>query len=555
MPPETFHQALQLTYFVQLVLQIESNGHSVSFGRMDQYLYPFYRRDAAAGIIDEAEAHELLECVWLKLLAIKKIRSWSHTRYSAGGPLYQNVTIGGQTRDGKDAVNALSLPHPRVGRRTCGLPQPNLSVRYHRGLRDEFLARCIEVIGTGFGMPAFNNDEIVVPGMLMSSGVSREDARDYSAIGCIEVAVPGKWGYRSTGMSFLNLMRVLLATLNDGVDAEDRADLRHGGTGTLETSTSFDELMAAWKDQLAYYARPRSASTRPSTRPSRRSCPTSSARPSPTTASPAASTSRRAGAVYDFVSGLQVGIANLGNSLAAIKKLVFEERPRHREELLDGARDRLRRDRAARSSGSLLQPGAEVRQRRRLRRLPRWSRPTAPTSTRWPSTTTPATGAARSAAATTPGTSSISANVPSGSVVPATPDGRTRVDAPRRGLLAHAGHRHPSGRRPSSSRSPSSPLRGSSGGVLLNQKLSPQAIATPGGPREAHRAPAGLLRRALKGWHVQYNIVSRETLLDAKRTPRSTGTSSCGWPATRPSSTTLSRETQDDIIARTEHRL
>jgi pyruvate formate-lyase/glycerol dehydratase family glycyl radical enzyme len=201
-PPQSFHQALQLTYFIQLILQIESNGHSVSLGRMDQYLYPFYKRDVEAGRLTAEEARELLECTWLKLLSINKIRSWSHTRYSAGSPLYQNVTIGGQTPDGKDAVNELSyLILDSVGR--LRLTQPNLSVRYHRGIGDEFLMKCIEVIERGFGMPAFNNDQIVIPS-LIDLGVQKADAYDYSAIGCIEVAVPGKWGYRVTGMSFLN---------------------------------------------------------------------------------------------------------------------------------------------------------------------------------------------------------------------------------------------------------------------------------------------------------------------------------------------------------------
>ena len=191
-PPEDFHQALQLVYFVHLVLQIESNGHSVSLGRADQYLYPYYARDVEAGRLKEDFARELLESTWLKLFSINKIRSWSHTRFSAGSPLYQNVTIGGQTRREEDAVNPLSfLILESVG--NLRLPQPNLSVRYHRGMGDDFLSACIRVIEKGFGMPAFKNDEIVIPA-LIKQGVEREDAFDYSAIGCIEVAVPGQVG-------------------------------------------------------------------------------------------------------------------------------------------------------------------------------------------------------------------------------------------------------------------------------------------------------------------------------------------------------------------------
>ncbi len=251
-PPATFREALQLSYFVQVVLQIESNGHSVSFGRLDQYLGPFYDRDLISGAIDRETAKELLSATWLKLTAIKKVRSSSHTRSSAGGPLYQNVTIGGVDREGRDAVNPMSyLILESVG--DMKLTQPNLSVRYHKNMTSEFMAAVIAVIEKGFGMPAFNNDEVVIPGMLRL-GVSLEDARDYSAIGCVEVAVPGKWGYRTTGMSFLNLMRVFMATLYDGRDPETgKAFLP--GTGHLEDFKSFDELMQAWKRQVQFYAR------------------------------------------------------------------------------------------------------------------------------------------------------------------------------------------------------------------------------------------------------------------------------------------------------------
>lgn len=111
-PPQTFWQALQLCYFIQLILQIESNGHSVSFGRMDQYLYPYYRRDVELNqTLDREHAIELLHSCWLKLLEVNKIRSGSHSKASAGSPLYQNVTIGGQNLiNGQpmDAVNPLS---------------------------------------------------------------------------------------------------------------------------------------------------------------------------------------------------------------------------------------------------------------------------------------------------------------------------------------------------------------------------------------------------------------------------------------------------------------
>lgn len=199
-PADTLYEAVQALWLVHLCLQIESNGHSLSYGRMDQYLDPYYEKDLKEGRITEEAACELLTNLWLKTYTINKIRSWSHTRFSAGSPLYQNVTVGGQTPDGKDAVNPMSFLILRSVAQTR-LTQPNLTVRYHKNLPDDFMREAIEVMRLGFGMPAFNNDEIIIPSFI-EKGVKPEDAYDYSAIGCVEVAVPGKWGYRCTGMSF-----------------------------------------------------------------------------------------------------------------------------------------------------------------------------------------------------------------------------------------------------------------------------------------------------------------------------------------------------------------
>ena len=228
-PAETFHEALQSVWFIHLILQIESNGHSLSFGRLDQFCYPYYLESIRMGMTEE-KAQELLENLWIKVLSLNKIRSWGHSRFAAGSPLYQNVTIGGVKRDGTDGVNELSWAILRSVAR-MHLPQPNLTVRYFSGMSKEFMEECIACIRVGFGMPAFNNDEIVIKS-LTEKGVTLEDARDYSAIGCVEVAVPGKWGYRCTGMSYLNFPRTLMTALNNGVDVTTGKPACRGG-GTL----------------------------------------------------------------------------------------------------------------------------------------------------------------------------------------------------------------------------------------------------------------------------------------------------------------------------------
>jgi formate C-acetyltransferase len=546
-PPKTFYQALQLTYFVQLVLQIESNGHSVSLGRMDQYLFPFYQQDQITGNITEEFATELLENTWIKLMAVNKIRPWSHTRFSAGGPLYQNVTIGGQMMDGTDAVNALSFLILRsVGH--MKLTQPNLSVRFHRNISQEFMMECIRVIGLGFGMPSFNNDEVVVPGLL-KLGVETEDAYNYSAIGCIEIAVPGKWGYRCTGMSFLNLMRVFMAALYNGLDKPSGKVFREG-TGHFSGFTSYNQLFEAWQRQIRYYARKTVEIDAAVDTALEENVPDILCSAFVDNCIPRGKTIKEGGSKYDFVSGLQVGIANLGNSLAAIKKLVFEEKRITTAQLLEaletdfegasGEKVRQMLLNLAPKYGNdldevdLLLKDAYMEFIKEMDKYHTTRFNRGPIGCRYYA-----------------GTSSISANVPNGAVVPATPDGRKAFMPVAEGSSPSSGTDTlgPTAVFKSVSKLPTEKIMG---GVLLNQKLSPATIRNP----EDRQKLISVIRtffEDLKGWHVQYNIVSRETLLAAKKNPeahRDLIVRVAGYSAFF---TTLSPDTQDDIIDRTEH--
>lgn len=547
--PSGFYEALQLTWFVQLVLQIESNGHSVSLGRMDQYLYNFYKNDLITGKISKDFALELLENTWLKLLSVNKIRSWSHTRFSAGGPLYQNVTIGGQTADGKDAVNELSfLILDSVGR--MKLTQPNLSVRFHKNINPEFLEQCVNVIGKGFGMPAFNNDEIVIPS-LIRVGVSKEDAYNFSAIGCIEIAVPGKWGYRCTGMSFLNFMRVFLAAMNNGLDTMTGKTF-HQGTGNFEEFSDFKDLMAAWKHQVKFYAKATVEIDTAVDLAIEELVPDILCSAFVDDCIARGKTIKEGGSVYDFISGLQVGIANLGNSLAAIKKLVYDDRIISQEVLLQNLEnnfegkegERLRQillNRAPKYGndndfvdGLLCEAYSYFIDEIEKYHTTRFGR--GPIGCRYYA-----------------GTSSISANVPSGSVVPATPDGRKAFTPVAEGCSPTSGTDTlgPTAVFKSVSKLPTGRILG---GVLLNQKLSPSAL-TNETQKQKLISIISTFFGILKGWHVQYNIVSRETLLDAKKNPgnhRDLVVRVAGYSAFF---TTLSPDTQDDIIARTEQSL
>lgn len=548
-PPTGFYEALQLTYFVQLVLQIESNGHSVSLGRLDQYLHTFYREDLLLGKVTQEFVMELLENTWIKLLAINKIRSWSHTRYSAGGPLYQNVTIGGQTVDGKDAVNGLSfLILQSVG--NMKLTQPNLSVRFHKNINEDFLLECVKVIEKGFGMPAFNNDEIVIPS-LIELGVEKEDAYNYSAIGCIEIAAPGKWGYRCTGMSFLNFMRVLLAAMNDGKDTMSGKTF-FKGSGNFTKFEKFDDLMQAWKQQVGEYTKATIAIDAAIDTALEHHAHDILCSAFVDNCIQEGKTIKQGGSKYDFVSGLQVGIANLGNSLAAIKKLVFEEQRIGKEELM--------RHLAKNFEGK---DGEKVRQML-LNFAPKFGNDEDYVDELLISAyndyinelehhNTTRHGKGPIGCRYYAGTSSISANVPSGAVVPATPDGRKAGTPVAEGCSPTSGTDilGPTAVFRSVSKLPTNKILG---GVLLNQKLSPQVIKEIGDKKKLISMIKAFFAK-LHGWHVQYNIVSRETLLAAKVKPeeyRDLVVRVAGYSAFF---TTLSPDMQDDIIARTEHSI
>ncbi len=544
-PAETLKEAVQSIWLVHLVLQIESNGHSLSYGRMDQYLNPYYEADLQNGAMTEASACELMCNLWLKTYTINKIRSWSHTRFSAGSPLYQNVTVGGQTPEGKDAVNKMSyLILKSVAQ--CRLTQPNLTVRYHSGISDGFMKECIEVVRCGFGMPAFNNDEIIIPGFI-NKGVKPEDAYNYSAIGCVETAVPGKWGYRCTGMSFLNFPKSLLIAMNDGVDPASGTKLCEG-TGHFKQFTSFDQVLECWDKVIREMCRQCTIIDA--------TCDMVLEQDTADILCSALTDDcigrglnlKEGGAVYDFISGLQVGIANLADSLAAMKKVVFEDRHVTPEQLWEA-----------------LMADFEGEQNEKIRALlkaaPKYGNDDEYVdqlvvnaynvyidemkkyhNNRY--------GRGPIGGIYYAGTSSISANVPQGAGTLATPDGRKAGEPLAEGCSpSHGADKNgPTAVFKSVSRLPAEEI---TGGVLLNQKVTPQIL-----DKEENRQKLIFMLRAffnrLHGYHVQFNVVSRDTLLDAQIHPekhRDLIVRVAGYSAFF---NVLSKNTQDDIIERTE---
>lgn len=548
-PAETFQEAVQSVWFIQLILQIESNGHSLSYGRFDQYMYPYYDRDIKNGTIKESEALELLTCLWIKTLTINKVRSQAHTLSSAGSPMYQNVTIAGQTTDKKDAVNDLSFLVLKSVAQTR-LTQPNLTVRYHKNINKHFLDECVEVMRLGFGMPALNNDEIIIPSF-MDWQVKEEDAYNYSAIGCVETAVPGKWGYRCTGMSYINFPRMLLCTMNNGVDLTSNKRFTKG-YGYFTEMESYEELLKAWDKTIREITRYSVIVENVIDKASERDVPDILCSALTDDCIARGKTIKEGGAVYDFISGLQVGIANMADCLAAIKKLVYEEKKITRQELWDAILD------------DFSSPKNKKIQEMLIREAPKYGNDDDYVDQliveaydsyieeieKYPNTryNRGPIGGIRYA-----GTSSISANVGQGMSTMATPDGRNAFEPLAEGCSpAHNSDKNG----PTAVFKSVSKLRTNkiTGGVLLNQKMTPQMLST-----EENRQKLELLIKTffnrLHGYHVQYNIVSKETLIDAQKHPEKHKDLIVRVAGYSAFFNVLSKKTQDDIIGRTEQSL
>lgn len=544
-PAQSFKEAIQSVWFIQLILQIESNGHSLSYGRFDQYMYPYYAHDS----LTDEEVVELLDNLWIKTMTINKVRSQAHTFSSAGSPMYQNVTIGGQTRDGKDAVNPLSFLVLQSVAQTR-LTQPNLTVRYHAHLDKHFFDECIEVMKLGFGMPALNNDEIIIPSFI-EKGVAKEDAYDYSAIGCVETAVPGKWGYRCTGMSYMNFPRILLCVMNNGVDLTSGKRFVKG-YGYFKDMHSYEELMKAWDLSVRELTRYSVIVENCIDKASERDVPDILCSTLTDDCLKRGKTIKEGGAVYDFISGLQVGIANMADSLAAIKKLVFDEQKITPEALWNAILD------------DFTSPENKQIQEMLINEAPKYGNDEDEVdelvveaydsyldeikkykNTRF--------GRGPIGGVRYGGTSSISANVGQGMGTMATPDGRKAHEPLAEGCSpAHNCDQHgPTAVFKSVSKLPTHLI---TGGVLLNQKMNPSMLANEENKMKLEALIRTFFNR-LHGYHVQYNIVSRETLIDAQKHPEKHKDLIVRVAGYSAFFNVLSKATQDDIIGRTEQSL
>ena len=251
-PAKDFWEGLQSVWFVLLMYYIEANGHSNSLGRFDQYLYPLYKKDLEEGNITRDKALELVESFIVKGNSINKLRIWAETQMMLNYHMAINLSIGGQTEDGKDAVNALSYLCIEAFE-DVKLFTISLSVKWFEGTDDKFIARALKAVQEHKGgMPAFFNDKAFIKA-LENMGVEEKDAKNWAPVGCVEASVPGKWDFATKGPG-LNIVKVLEITLNNGTDPATGITLLPGD-GDMTTFSSTEEIFEAFKKQLHYFMR------------------------------------------------------------------------------------------------------------------------------------------------------------------------------------------------------------------------------------------------------------------------------------------------------------
>jgi len=532
-PAKTFWEALQSFWFIQLAIQLESNGHSISPMRFDQYMYPYFHEDK--GLTAE-KAQELLDLLWIKFTEINKVRDEGSTKAFGGYPMFQNLIVGGQTRDGEDATNELSYMCLQATANTC-LYQPSISIRIHDGTPESLYMKAVEVSRVGLGMPAYYNDRFIIPALL-SRGLTREDARDYGIIGCVEPQVGGKTeGWHDA--AFFNMAKVVELALNDGVDPLTGKQLGLK-TGDLTSFKSFENVMDAYRKQMEYFVRLLVISDNSV------DIAHGERAPLPFLSSMAADcivkgkSLQEGGAHYNFTGPQGVGVANVGDSLTAIKKLVFEDKAVTLADLKQALKNNFE--------------GQEELRQMLINRAPKYG-----------NDNTVADEVAREGALIyckevekytnprgghfQPGLYPVSANVPLGGSVGATPDGR-KSGTPLADGVSPVSGRDNSG--PTAAVLSVSRLDHviASNGTLLNQKFHPSALKDEKGLRNLMAVTEALFCSG--GTHVQYNVVSRDTLLDAQKNPdkyRGLVVRVAGYSAFF---TALDPALQNDIIARTE---
>lgn len=538
-PAQSFHEAVQSLWFLFVVLHMESNASSFSPGRMDQYLYPYYQKDIEKGIISKQEALEILECLWLKFNQIVYLRNQHSAKYFAGFPIGFNIAIGGIDENGCDIYNELSLLLLKA-QYHLGLPQPNLSVRLNKNSSHELIQEAIKVVAKGSGMPQFFNDEAIVNSMIKDLGIEEKDARNYAIVGCVELTTHGNnLGWSDAAM--FNLNKALELTMNHGkcllTNEPIGLDL-----GSIETYESFEDLENAFQKQIDYFIEKMMKAEIVVEKAHQDCLPTAFLSTVIDSCLEKGVDVTRGGAKYNL-SGIQmIQIANLADSLAAIKELIYDEKMITRHELLEALQADFK--------------GYEIIQTMLLNKVPKYGNDVKwvdELGAKWAGYfrermkdyTNYRGGLYHT------GMYTVSAHVPMGENVGASPDGRNALTPLADGGMSPVYGRDMAG--PTAVLKSVSRMKDSytTNGGLLNMKFLPEFFKTETGMMKFENFLRAFVD--LKIPHIQFNVVRREDLLDAKLHPeqhRSLTIRVAGYTAYF---VELAGKLQDEIIERTAY--
>jgi len=549
-----FYEACQSFWFVQQLIQIESNGHSISPGRFDQYMYPYYKRDMEKGVIRKEFAQELIDCIWVKFNDLSKCRDKDSAAGFAGYGAFQNLIVGGQDAWGRDVTNDLSYMCIQACMHVR-LPQPSFSIRIWNKTPYKLMEKAAELTRTGLGVPAYYNDEVIIPA-LVSRGLTLEDARQYNIIGCVEPQKAGKTdGWHDA--AFFNMCRTLELVFSNGMDKGVQIGPKTGDVYELNT---FEKVWNAYQEQMIYFIELMVNADNAIDYAHRERAPLPFLSCMIEDCIGRGKSVQEGGAVYQFTGPQGFGIANVADALYAVRKLVFEDRKLTLADYKKALQHNFGKPAPGEfSSASFVTYGEKQFYDRLLEwidRVPKFgndlddidyfAREVAYLYTREVELYKNVRGGKFQA-----GLYPVSANVPLGAQTGATPDGRLAGTPIADGVSPCAG-RDVQG--PTAAANSVAKLDHyiASNGTLFNQKFHPSALEGEEGIRKFITLVQVYFEK--KGSHVQFNVVSRETLLDAQKHPEQYADLVVRVAGYSALFTTLSRALQDDIIQRTEQK-